>query len=255
MRLSLSTVPGLRAAAVAVALVSCIAAASSCGSAEGMRAGPEQIAPAHPNAEQRTVKTAPAHRATSPRVERVVLERGAPAPRMREPAPQVGTPELRVPDIREPEIDCTAHAAVGYRRGKPFAIEVVTIDGAPIERNTANAYLEMRAAAAKDGIELVIYSAFRSPEEQQYFYACYKTCSCNGCSQAAKPGYSNHQSGHALDIAIWSPEVHPWLVANAGKFGFVATVAKEPWHWEFRGKPSKSGMCRASTPAKRGRSK
>lgn len=176
------------------------------------------------------VRAAPAAHTTPVRVDRI-------RPRPAEIVPPLA--EIRVPDL-----DCSARPAVGYRRGKPFSIEVVTIDGSPIERATANAYWDMRAAAAKDGVELTIYSAFRSPEEQQYFYQCYRTCSCNGCSQAAKPGFSNHQSGHALDIAVWSPDVHPWLVANAAKFGFAATVPKEPWHWEFRGKPNKSGVCK-----------
>ena len=73
--------------------------------------------------------------------------------------------------------------AVGYRKGKAFPIELVSIDGAPIERTTANAFWAMRDAAAKDGVELTIYSAFRSPREQEYFYQCYRTCSCNGCSR------------------------------------------------------------------------
>ena len=29
-----------------------------------------------------------------------------------------------------------------------------------------------------------------------------KTCNCNSCNLAAVPGYSNHQSGHALDLVF-----------------------------------------------------
>jgi len=219
---------------VLVSVFACLAGSAGCGSSEGLRSVQQQhdsrVPQGRPTAEQRTVRTAPSHHTTPVHVDRI------PARPVHVPPPM---PEIRVPDL-----DCSARPAVGYRKGKPFSIDIVTIDGAPIERATANAYWEMRDAAAKDGVELTIYSAFRSPEEQQYFYQCYKTCSCNGCSQAAKPGFSNHQSGHALDIAVWSPDVHPWLVANAPKFGFAATVPKEPWHWEFRGKPSKSGICR-----------
>ena len=35
---------------------------------------------------------------------------------------------------------------------------------------------------------------------QEYLYACYVNCNCNNCNLAAKPGFSNHQSGHALDL-------------------------------------------------------
>ena len=211
-------------------LVLALFAGAACSS-DAVWAVPQE----HPNAEQHTVRTAPASRTTPVRA-RVLPRRADPRP------PEDTRP--REPAIRVPELDCTQQPAVGYRRGKPFAIELVTIDYAPIERTTANAYWAMREAAAKDGVELTIYSAFRSPSEQEYFYKCYRTCSCNGCSQAAKPGFSNHQSGHAVDIAVSSPDVHPWLVANAAKFGFAATVAKEPWHWEFRGKPRKDGVCR-----------
>jgi LAS superfamily LD-carboxypeptidase LdcB len=49
---------------------------------------------------------------------------------------------------------------------------------------------------------------------------------------AALPGHSNHQSGHALDLAVSGPNVLAWLEAHAADFGFRRTVPKEPWHWE-----------------------
>ena len=104
-----------------------------------------------------------------------------------------------------------------------------------VERRTADAYWAMQQAAAEDGIELPIYSGFRTNAEQKYFYRCYKTCSCNSCTKAARPGHSNHQSGRALDIGLW-PGTHEWLVANAGRFGFKNTIRSEPWHWEYRGR-------------------
>lgn len=151
-----------------------------------------------------------------------------------------------VVEIRAPDVDCTAVAASGYRKGRKTPITIVRIDGEPIERATANAYLAMQAAAAAEGVELTIFSAFRSPEQQEYFYECFKTCACNSCAPAAKPGFSNHQLGRAVDIAMW-PGVHAWLVANAGRFGFIATVKKEPWHWELKrgAKAPKQPMCAA----------
>ncbi|HWB82001.1 MAG TPA: M15 family metallopeptidase [Nannocystaceae bacterium] len=140
-----------------------------------------------------------------------------------------------VETVRRPEVDCTVVHESGYRKGKRRAIDVIAIDGRQIERRTADAFMAMQAAAAKDGIELAIYSAFRTHREQEYFYACYQSCACNSCAPAAKPGFSNHQSGHAIDIGMW-PGVHDWLVANASRYGFVATVKSEPWHWEYRPK-------------------
>ena len=135
--------------------------------------------------------------------------------------------------IRVPQLDCSRVDAVGYRRGRRFPIVVVEIDGRFLEEETADAYWAMREAAAEDGVDLPINSGFRTAAEQTYFYRCYTTCTCNNCIRAAKPGYSNHQSGRALDL--WQgPGVHEWLKGNGSRFGFVGTVRSEPWHWEYR---------------------
>ncbi|MEM6991711.1 MAG: M15 family metallopeptidase [Myxococcota bacterium] len=150
-----------------------------------------------------------------------------------EPAPVEPSPR----PIRLPQVDCTRTKEKGYRKGKRFPITVVHIDGRAIEAATASAFVAMAKAAANDGVPMPLYSGFRSMEEQKYFYRCYRTCSCNECAKAAKPGYSNHQSGRALDIGMWEG-VHPWLEANAAKFGFRATVRSEPWHWVYRKRKS-----------------
>lgn len=140
--------------------------------------------------------------------------------------------------------DCAEHKDTGYVQGKPFEITVVTVDGKPVELATADAYIAMQAAAADDGVALKIVSGFRTMAEQQYLYNCYINCNCNNCNLAAKPGYSNHQSGHALDLNSGAPGVDAWLKAHGGDFGFSATVPGEPWHWEWwGGGPPTSGPC------------
>ena len=166
---------------------------------------------------------------------RVVRAR-PPAP---EPEPEPGSgatvpPPREPPKPRPPRIDCASVKQRGYRKGKGFPIEVITVDGRPVERKTARAYLAMRRAAAEDGVSLPLYSGFRTHDEQKYFYRCYKTCSCNSCSKAARPGHSNHQSGRALDIGLWEG-TEPWLREHAKEYGFRPTVRREPWHWEFNG--------------------
>ena len=57
-----------------------------------------------------------------------------------------------------------------------------------------------------------------------------------GFNLAAKPGRSNHQSGIAFDIALAGADGNPvyeWLKRNAAAHGFIRTVNKEPWHWEY----------------------
>lgn len=122
--------------------------------------------------------------------------------------------------------------ANGYRRGKKISICVTKIDGKLVEVNTARAYLRMRSAARKKGVTLYVVSGFRSMAQQRYLYNCYKTKRCNGGNLAAPPGYSNHQSGKALDLNTSARGVYSFL-ANRGKsYGFRRTVPSEKWHWE-----------------------
>ncbi|MEW5849930.1 MAG: FG-GAP-like repeat-containing protein [Myxococcota bacterium] len=140
-------------------------------------------------------------------------------------------------------ISCEEHKDTGYSNGNPFQITVVTVDGRPAEVATANAYYVMQQAAAEDGVAIRIVSGFRTHAEQAYLRACYENCNCNSCNLAARPGYSNHQSGHALDLNTREPEVYSWLVNNAARFGFKRTVEGEPWHWEWWGGGPGGGPC------------
>ena len=132
-------------------------------------------------------------------------------------------------------VDCAESQDTGYSNGNPFAITVVTVDGEKIEHDTANAYYVMAQAAERDGIELAVVSGFRTMAEQERLYACYVDCNCNNCNLAAEPGYSNHQSGHALDLNASAAGVLDWLNAHAAAFGFERTVPSEDWHWEWWG--------------------
>jgi hypothetical protein len=145
-------------------------------------------------------------------------------------------------------VDCGEFSDTGYTNGNPFPITLVHVDGKPVEMSTANAYYVMAQAAAAAGVNLGVVSGFRTMAEQQYLYNCYVNCNCNSCNLAAKPGYSNHQSGHALDLNTSSPGVYDWLATNAGAFGFQRTVPSEAWHWEWWGGGPGGGPCGTCTP-------
>lgn len=132
-------------------------------------------------------------------------------------------------------LSCTARRDTGYESGRAFSIEVVTVDGKPVERETAEAYWKMQQAAARDGVYVRIVSGFRTQGEQQYLYGCYQRCDCNNCNLAAAPGYSNHQSGYAVDLNTHESGVYTWLSRNGARFGFARTVPSEDWHWEYMG--------------------
>jgi hypothetical protein len=64
---------------------------------------------------------------------------------------------------------------------------------------------------------------------------------------AAKPGYSNHQSGHALDLNTSSAGVYAWLEHHGATYGFKRTVPSEIWHWEYWGSEV-GGSCVTTAP-------
>lgn len=163
-----------------------------------------------------------------------------------EPEFEETEPELTFTSIEQGLVTCAERQDTGYRNGSAFSITVVTADGKPIERDTANAYAVMQTAAAQAGVNLVVVSGFRTMAEQQTLYACFVNCNCNSCNRAARPGTSNHQSGHALDLNTSAPGVLNWLNANGARFGFSRTVPSEAWHWEWWGGGPGGGPCGAT---------
>ncbi len=165
-------------------------------------------------------------------------------------APQPGADEAEPEATASSEqglVTCNLRQDTGYVSGSAFTITLVDADGKPAELDTANAYAVMQAAAAQAGVGLTVVSGFRTMAEQQYLYACYVNCNCNSCNLAASPGYSNHQSGHALDLNTSAAGVYNWLAANAASFGFKRTVPSEAWHWEWWGGGPGGGPC-GNTP-------
>ena len=50
------------------------------------------------------------------------------------------------------------------------------------------------------------------------------------------PGYPPESSDDANRLYESRTPAYLWLVANAGRFGFVS-YPFEPWHWEWTGEP------------------
>lgn len=124
----------------------------------------------------------------------------------------------------------SARTVTGWSRGQKKKIQLVNVAGVELEAKTARAFREMARAARKQGVTLAIRSGFRSHEAQKQLYARFRRGWGN---LAARPGYSNHQSGKAVDIYIDDYRVYQWLRKHAAKFGFKKTVRREAWHWEY----------------------
>jgi hypothetical protein len=150
--------------------------------------------------------------------------------------------------IEQGLVSCAETPSTGYRNGNPFPVTLINIDGMQVEKTTGNAFAVMQAAAAAQGVGIRINSGFRTPEEQAYLYACYVNCNCNSCNLAAAPGYSNHQSGTALDLNTANSAVFNWLNAHGAAYGFHRTVPSEAWHWEYQGGGPGGGPCSAPPP-------
>jgi D-alanyl-D-alanine carboxypeptidase len=121
--------------------------------------------------------------------------------------------------------------------------------------DAARAWHAMRSAAAEDGITLQVASAFRSVAYQQSIIER-KLRAGQSIEEilrvSAAPGFSEHHSGRAIDIA--TPESPPletsfeltpafeWLSDSAQEFGFRLSyprnnrhnIAFEPWHWAYQ---------------------
>lgn len=99
-------------------------------------------------------------------------------------------------------------------------------DGKPMRPDVARAYDRMAAAAARDGMHLIVVSGFRSYAEQARLFAAHPDP-----KWVAPPGRSLHRLGTELDLG--PNAAFGWLRANAQRFHFVQRYAWEPWHYGF----------------------
>ena len=102
--------------------------------------------------------------------------------------------------------------------------------------------------AAADPERLTLFSGFRDPADDAA--RCLAEGNCNGVVRAQ---CSAHRTGLAVDLVmgaapgfdvdssadanrLWQTQTatYRWLVAHAGRYGFVNYVF-EPWHWEWTG--------------------
>lgn len=140
-----------------------------------------------------------------------------------------------------------------WRRGEyigPKLLVNIVGFGAEMEQitiDTLEPYLRLKNAAEQDNIQLSINSAFRTYGRQVQLRQLYEIGRGN---LAAKPGTSNHQHGQAFDLNTLhnvfngTDKVYEWLKRNAPQHGFVRTVSKESWHWEYR--PTEAALLAAA---------
>ncbi|NLM09128.1 MAG: M15 family metallopeptidase [Clostridiales Family XIII bacterium] len=129
-----------------------------------------------------------------------------------------------------------------------------------MRKEAAQQFYKLVEAAAGEGYELVMTTAYRSYDFQQILWNNYVANEGEAAASrfSARPGQSEHQSGLAVDVS--SPSVDYsltetfgkteegiWLAQNAHRFGFIIRFPEEkesitgylyePWHIRYVGEP------------------
>lgn len=126
---------------------------------------------------------------------------------------------------------------------------LTTVNGITVASSVADRVRGLLNAAAADGINLSGYGyrdfnaqiALRRQNCGTTQYAIWEMPP-DACSPpTARPGYSYHERGLAIDFMANGRFINSrsnpgfvWLAANAGRFGFY-NLPSEPWHWDTRG--------------------
>lgn len=127
----------------------------------------------------------------------------------------------------------------------------------PLREPAARAVEQLHAAAAAEGVNFGIISAYRDYKTQVALYNKYVNRDGQEAADtySARPGHSEHQTGLAvdfddggacyLDTCFESTAAGQWLATNAYKYGFVLRYPNakegitgfmyEPWHFRYVG--------------------
>jgi D-alanyl-D-alanine carboxypeptidase len=125
--------------------------------------------------------------------------------------------------------------------------------------DAAKSFLAMTRAAAADGVELALLSAYRPIDMQRQLFFDVKAdrnqTALDRAKVSAPPGFSEHSTGYAFDIgdqrspqfnlsvSFTQTNAYQWLRQNAARYQFILSFPKdnpqgvsfEPWHWRFEG--------------------
>lgn len=132
---------------------------------------------------------------------------------------------------------------------------VIVGNGQYMRGEAALALLKMQAAQSG----LTAASGYRSYAVQKTVYDGYvaKDGQAKADTYSARPGYSEHQTGLAMDFGsiddtFATTPAHAWLTENAHKYGFVLRYPKdkqaitgyiwESWHWRYVGVTDATAM-------------
>ena len=131
-----------------------------------------------------------------------------------------------------------------------------------LKKEAAEQYALFKAAADNAGVPINLTSSYRSFSNQVGTYAHWVGVSGpqGADTYSARPGYSEHQTGLAFDIAsngcalscFGTSPAYTWVEANAAEFGFIQRYyvgyesitgySAEEWHYRYVGKAIATDM-------------
>ena len=128
-------------------------------------------------------------------------------------------------------------------------VEVPGERGLKLHRDASASYVELRTAAAADGVTISINNSYRTPETAQK-----NAAKAGNATAVAK--FSSHSLGLAVDlnvsqgtltfrevktrpfsnlVGMYKSPVHKWMFLRGEAFGWYP-YRPEPWHWEYNPK-------------------
>ncbi len=127
--------------------------------------------------------------------------------------------------------------------------------GKQIDKRVYDSFKSMSSAAGKEGLKVVANSTYRTYEYQEKTYNSIKASKGLEYADkvAARPGYSEHETGLAIDISTLNStsenfedtEEFKWLQEHAHEYGFILRYPKgkeyitgydyESWHYRYVG--------------------
>jgi zinc D-Ala-D-Ala carboxypeptidase len=200
-------------------------------------------------------------RAAAPAVQQTVSD--SPSTSKTPTAPEPATSQAQTFNKQLYSRDDPSSLWVVVNKGRPLPssytptdLVAPTLGGGQLRKDAAAALDNLNRSAIQAGYSVKIISAYRSFSSQTSVYSGY--VSRDGQAQAdaysARPGYSEHQTGWAVDVGnkngncdletcFGSTALGQWIAAHAHEYGFIVRYPQgqptgyqyEPWHLRYVG--------------------
>ncbi len=177
-----------------------------------------------------------------------------PAPELTAQQPQDGLTEVGLEELlSDPRVSVTADLLLingSHPVPDGFSPGLTDEGGCPMLPSVLEAFRTMNEVVRElTGTRLYVLSGWRSAAEQEQEWLE------SGEKLAAKPGYSEHQTGMALDVCVvgyggmsfLKTEAGRWVNDRCGDYGFIIRypdgreeetgMSYEPWHLRYVGEP------------------